>query len=531
MIKRLTLILALVCLLMLVLPIPVYAATPSVTTSSVQSITDYSAEGYGTVTNTGGATITMRGVQWGYHTVATWHCFETGSFGTGAYSCTLDDLNPSTVYWYRAFAVNSYGVGYGDWEYFTTTTGVPTLTTDTATNVDGSSALLQGSLDNVGGLTITRRGFKYGLTQTDSWDTYEVGDFYPGDYSSSIGGLAPGTIYWFRAYAENSEGTGYGEWVYFTTIGGPEVTTLAATHIGGTTVRLHGYLVDDGGDECEYRFQHGYATGAYDFDTDWSGDVETDELFYETVTGLSSNTTYYYRVQVRNGAASDYGDELSFTTAWELLSPLQFTAQGISGTEISLWWIEGGSTDNTMIRMSPSAYPTSVADGTQAYFGPSSSYLVEDLLPGTTYYFRAWGESGGDYSSNYTQILTTTLAGSPSAGATPSDPSGWFIIPSTARITGLPFYEQINYAFESYGLPHETGWILGALFLVALAAVGVLLAFRPDPTGDRSKGIWASLIVMVFGIVIWNWMGVLSLWLILIPLIMGGTYAFIRSRT
>ena len=55
---------------------------------------------------------------------------------------------------------------------------------------------------DAGGLDVTRRGFKYGLTKTDTWDAYEEGVFGTGEYSQAVSGLSTGTTYWFRAYAD-----------------------------------------------------------------------------------------------------------------------------------------------------------------------------------------------------------------------------------------------------------------------------------------------------------------------------------------
>lgn len=65
--------------------------------------------------------------------------------------------------------------------------------------------------------TCTKYGFKYGLTKTDTWDTNETGNFVKGTYGISVTGLTPETDYYFRAYAENSVGRSYGEYMKLTT--------------------------------------------------------------------------------------------------------------------------------------------------------------------------------------------------------------------------------------------------------------------------------------------------------------------------
>jgi hypothetical protein len=67
------------------------------------------------------------------------------------------------------------------------------------------------------GNVITERGFKYGLTETDTWTVSESGNFNAGDYGLAIKNLTPGTTYYVRSYAGNSQGTSYGSYVQFLT--------------------------------------------------------------------------------------------------------------------------------------------------------------------------------------------------------------------------------------------------------------------------------------------------------------------------
>lgn len=431
-----------------------------------------------------------------------------------------------------------YSKEYGDPAYRPrlviqyTASAAPTVTTQAASSITGDSARMSGVVTDNGTETITTRGFKYGFTQTDTWDAHETGSFGIGSYSLTVGGLTPGATYWCRAYAINSIGTGYGSWVSFETLDFPLVSTKDATYITSTTARLQGLLDQDGGEGCEYRFQYGFASGVYSSETSWGDDITTGQTFYADVTGLSSDTTYYFRAQARNGAGVSNGGEKSFTTAWELLPPTQFNAHATSGTDISLAWIKGGGSDNTLIRFRTDVYPTTSGDGTQAYLGVSSSVSVSNLTPGTTYYFSAWGEGGGGYSATYVSAIATTLAGTPvTIPTTPGTPTGWFQIPSTERITRLPGYAQMNDLFDSFELPRTTGWTMLALLIAAIGGVLVLSLFPKDYTGGISAGgIWAALIASAFVCVASTWMGIISGWVLLIILVMEGTYAFIRSR-
>ena len=104
----------------------------------------------------------------------------------------------------------------GDLYKVTTTwrpTGPPTVTTGGFTVTATSSVTAIIGIGNTGGINPTIRGFKYGLTEADTWDVHETGDFSTGTTTLEITGLTKGTVYYVRAYATNTEGTGYGAYI------------------------------------------------------------------------------------------------------------------------------------------------------------------------------------------------------------------------------------------------------------------------------------------------------------------------------
>lgn len=99
---------------------------PGVLTYNRWSIPDYelthsTASVGGDVYDSGGGQITERGVYWGTdeNPETNGTKLQIGS-GTGEFFSTLSDLNPSTTYFYRAYATNSAGTSYGDLVYFVT---------------------------------------------------------------------------------------------------------------------------------------------------------------------------------------------------------------------------------------------------------------------------------------------------------------------------------------------------------------------------------------------------------------------------
>ena len=99
----------------------------------------------------------------------------------------------------------------------------PTVTTQSATNVDTTSFTGNGNITDTGGANCTRRGFCYkagtsGDPTTSDSVAYDDGSFGTGAFTKTISGLTPNTSYRVRAYAVNSAGTSYGTTVQVTTL-------------------------------------------------------------------------------------------------------------------------------------------------------------------------------------------------------------------------------------------------------------------------------------------------------------------------
>jgi surface protein len=94
---------------------------PDVTTTVPHTIWAYSATGGGTVTSIGGAAVTDRGlcVSTAPAPTTSDRKISIGS-GLGTFSYTVDNLEKNTKYYFRAYAINSYGTKYGEGRSFYT---------------------------------------------------------------------------------------------------------------------------------------------------------------------------------------------------------------------------------------------------------------------------------------------------------------------------------------------------------------------------------------------------------------------------
>lgn len=192
------------------------ASLSTLTTSAITGITQTTATGGGNITLDGGAPVTAYGICWSTSTnptVALTTKTSDGT-GTGTFYSYLTGLTSNTTYYVRAYATNAVGTAYGSNVTFTTSLPViPTLTTTDLSAITTNTATSGGNISADGFAPITAKGVVWGtVTATTVASATKTIDVTGGTgiFTSNITGLAANTVYYVRAYATNSAGTGYG---------------------------------------------------------------------------------------------------------------------------------------------------------------------------------------------------------------------------------------------------------------------------------------------------------------------------------
>ena len=179
----------------------------------VFNITAGSAWSGGTVQDNGGSPVTARGICWSLSKLQPTTEDHKTSDGTGSESflSQMTGFNPNTLYHVRSYAINSAGISYGNAMIFTTTP-LPVVTTYACSNIVMNTADVSGKVKDDGGIPLTQRGFCWSsavANPTISDDTVVCGTG-TGSFAIGLKDLTGQTTYHFRAYATNSNGTGYG---------------------------------------------------------------------------------------------------------------------------------------------------------------------------------------------------------------------------------------------------------------------------------------------------------------------------------
>lgn len=243
----------------------------------------------------------------------------------------ITNLAANRTYYFRLVAENAYGRVAGAQYTFQTTQGTPPpvgsapfAKTFAASGVTRTTANLNGGVDP--NQASTQHWFEYGKTaslgNTTAFVSVGSGNAEV-PASISLSDLEPQTTYYFRLNAQNQFGTVNGAILNFKTLGpasatAPSVTTLAATDVSKTNAKLHG-TVDPNGAETTYWFEYSTDSllGSVLLKTTTKRSVggSSNQISVEAnVTGLTSTTTYYFRLVAQNSAGLVRGDRLTFKT-------------------------------------------------------------------------------------------------------------------------------------------------------------------------------------------------------------------------
>ena len=301
--KHLLIIMSLAWILFSCKPDPI---VPTVITLSVTEITESSAKSGGEVTSDGGAEVKERGICWSKNQKPTMNDFRTSDGGgIGLFNSNMSELEDSTTYYVRAYAVNSAGTTYGNEISFTTLAIdddddddddddeneilLPTVLVLSVEDITENSAVSGGEVTSDGGAEVTARGVCWSTSQNPTIeDAFSNDGTGIGAYSSNLTDLNDYTTYYVRAYATNSEGTTYGEEISFTTLddgfingyeyvdlGLPSGVKWATLNVGATAPTERGGVFAWGELEAKAEYLESNCT-TYGLNFDISGNPEYD---------------------------------------------------------------------------------------------------------------------------------------------------------------------------------------------------------------------------------------------------------------
>lgn len=309
-------------------------SAPSVVTGGASSITINSATTAGSVPDIGCTALTSYGIEYSTilgFTPGTGTQVASSNISSGNFSAGLTGLSSGTTYYYRAYATNSGGTTYGAEQTFTTITPNPSITTTTLSAFGNVcvNATAGPNTFTITGTNLTAANVTVGSLAGYTFSTTAGGTYSPSLSLTQAGGSFTQQVFVLfnptvvQSYDGNIviDGGGVASPVNVSVVGSgvnttASVTTGAASAITQTTATVAGTITATGCSGVtaygiEYSLTNNFPLGS---GTQVVSSNLSGGSFSSALTGLTSNTTYYYRAYATNGGGTAYGNQMSFTT-------------------------------------------------------------------------------------------------------------------------------------------------------------------------------------------------------------------------
>jgi hypothetical protein len=349
-------------------------------------------------------------------------------------TAALTGLTAGTTYYYRVVGENANGTNVGAGREFTTRPAVEDLSSGAVAELTPTGVTLTGSL-TPGGVE-AHYFFEWGLSTKYG----ETSPMAPGidagtgtepvDAETLLSELTPNTTYHYRLVGTNSFGTTLGQDRTFTTSGPPRITSEPTTGITHDEATINA-KIDPDELATTYRFEYGETT-SYGHEVPIGGasigsgaePVKVVAVLQELEPGikLRPGITYHFRVVASNAAETVDGPDRTFTTVPPALIDSESVAHvSATGAELQTAINPLGNdttydfqygTESCEATPSPcTSAPNAPVDIGSGESDVSGDAQLQELQPGTTYYYRVLATNSLGTADGVQHVFTTQQSG------------------------------------------------------------------------------------------------------------------------
>ena len=275
----------------------------------------------------------------------------------------------------------------------------PIVTSPTTASITATTATLGGNITSIGCSTVTTRGIEWsttsGFTNGTGTQVATSGSFGTGVFNQAVTGLPSGTVIYYKAFATNTEGTGYSTQASFTTPITNDLcsaATILNVNDAAKATIMTGSTATTPFTEKDVWFSFTPScSGTHNITvTSFSGDIDIElysaacpvsTTYFDTSSGttttetitnsLTAGTTYYLRVLAYNTTA----ETTAFTARVTSVSTLTINNTGSPATGV----IISGSSNVVLMGFTTTPNCATSYDVTAVTISKTGSSTISDI--------------------------------------------------------------------------------------------------------------------------------------------------------
>ena len=334
--------------------------------------------------------------------------------GNNMYQVEVTDLTPDTKYYFKSFLSRGNLNYYGEVKEFSTAQVLASVSTLDAWDVKETKASVGGKVEVSSAGVVKREAAIYYGADGSSIEALKTKGkrigvdniSEEGTFTTIISDLNESTQYYYVAVVL-VEGVEFGGVIKnFTTADKPASISVTGDYsdLGESSVKLYGWCNQEGDEGVSVVYGIEYSdtdltTSAF---TLKASEMDSENKFFCRLTGLSSNTRYYYRSFVLYNGVRSYGEVKTFTTKeiTAIVTTVSVTDIGESYVKLN-GHLQYESIDNLdcvvgfLYSETAADLESLIADGVDSQSCAQNqdgtfSYALSNLHYNTTHYCIAW---------------------------------------------------------------------------------------------------------------------------------------------